>query len=62
MKLDEYPVLDNNIAASEVVTPQGIERLIYDTVTRGKQHPNEAVFSFLKLATGTKKFAEIVST
>ncbi|MGD2249379.1 MAG: radical SAM protein [Candidatus Methanofastidiosia archaeon] len=60
MKLGEYPVIEDNIFVSEVVTPHRVDRLIYDTVTRGKRHPNEAVFSFLKLATGKLTFKEII--
>lgn len=56
---DKYPILEDNISASEVITPQGSEILIYDTVTQAKNYANKATFNFLTLATGMKTFEEI---
>ncbi|KYK32426.1 MAG: radical SAM protein [Theionarchaea archaeon] len=59
MELTTYPMLEDHISASEVITPQGNEILIYNTITGKKKYPNRAVFNFLKLATGTRTFREI---
>jgi len=59
MELNNYPVLEDHISVSEIVTPQGSELLIYDTVTGVKKYPNRAVFNFLRLTTGTRTFGEI---
>lgn len=56
---NKYPILEDHVSASEVITPHGSELLIYDTVTGTKKYPNRATFNFLKLATGTKMFKEI---
>lgn len=56
----KYPVLANHISASEVITPQGSELLLYDTITGAKKYPNRAVFDFLTLANGGHTFEEIV--
>lgn len=60
MQLEEYPVLKDHIHASEVITPQGSELLIYDTVTETGRHPDKATFNFLTLASGTKSFQQII--
>lgn len=58
--MNEYPVLEDHISASEVITPHGSDLLIYDTVTGMKKHCNRAVMDFLKLATGTNTFKDII--
>lgn len=60
MELAKYPVLEDHISATEVVTPQGRDLLIYDTTTRMKKQANAAVFDFLRLATGETTFQQIV--
>ena len=57
---DRYPVLADYISASEVITPQGSELLLYNTITGAKKYPNRAVFNFLTLATGGNTFERIV--
>lgn len=56
----KYPVLADHVSASEVSTDRGSELLVYNTVTGMKWCPNQAVFSFLTLATGKRSFEEIV--
>lgn len=56
---NKYPILKDHISVSEVITPQGSELLIYDTVTGSEKRPNRSAFDFLSLATGTKTFQEI---
>ena len=60
MELTKYPVLEDHISATEVVTQQGRDLLIYDTLTRTKKRANAAVFDFLRLATGGSTFQQIV--
>lgn len=60
MELTAYPVLEDHISASEVITPERSELLIYDTIRGMKKYPNRAVFNFLQLASGTRTFEEIV--
>lgn len=60
MELTKYPVLEDHISATEVVTQQGRDLLIYDTTTRTKKRANAAVFDFLRLATGESTFQQIV--
>ena len=55
----QYPMLKDHISASEIITPDGSELLIYNTSTGEKKYPNKAVFNFLKLATGRRTFREI---
>jgi radical SAM protein with 4Fe4S-binding SPASM domain len=62
LKLNTYPMLEDHISASEVITSQGSELLIYNTVTGMKTYPNEATFNFLGLATGTAPFGQIMTT
>lgn len=59
MDLAMYPMLDDHISASEIITPEKNELLIYNTITGKKMFPNRAVFNFLKLGLGTKTFQEI---
>lgn len=58
-ELNKYPMLEDHISASEVITPQQSEFLIYDTATGKKTYPNEATFNFLRLATGAASFEQI---
>jgi len=60
MELNKYPMLEDHISASEVITSQGSELLLYDTVTGMKTYPNRATFNFLNLATGTATFEQII--
>lgn len=55
-----YPVLADHIAASEVITPEREDILIYNTETGAKIHPNKATFHFLTLATGARSTRAIV--
>lgn len=55
----QYPMLEDYISASEIITPDGSELLIYNTSTGEKKYPNRAVFNFLGLATGRRTFREI---
>ena len=59
-ELNTYPMLEDHISASEVITSQGSEFLIYNTVTGKKIYPNKATFDFLTLATGTDSFEQII--
>ena len=56
----KYPVLEDHISASEVITPQGSELLIYNTKTGKKSYPNRATFNFVRLATGAATFEQII--
>lgn len=56
----KYPMLADHISASEIITPQQNELLIYNTTTGAKTYPNKATFDFLALATGTKSTEQIV--
>jgi len=56
----KYPVLEDHISASEVITPQGSELLIYNTKTGRKSYPNRATFNFVRLATGAATFEQII--
>lgn len=58
--LHEYPMLEVHISASEIMSGEGSELLIYDTVTGARKRPNKAVFNFLRLATGCNSFEQIV--
>lgn len=62
MELKEYPVLNDHISASEVITPHQRELLVYNTLTGMKTYPNEATFNFLKAATGDAPFDQIIKT
>lgn len=57
--IPKYPVIPDHISASNIVTPEGNEYLLYDTTTGRKHRCNKAVFAFLQLATGEKSFQEI---
>lgn len=59
MDVAQYPLLEEHISASEIITPEKSELLIYNTITGKKMFPNRAVFNFLKLAVGTKTFQEV---
>ncbi len=60
MELTMFPVLEDHISASQIISPGGSELLLYDTVTGARKFPNEAVFNFLNLANGAVSFREIV--
>ncbi len=51
---NKYPMLAGHISASEVITPEGSEVLVYNTLTGIKNRANRATFNFLILATGEK--------
>ena len=54
-----YPMLEDHISVSEVITPEGTELLIFNTITGEKKYPNRAVFNFLVSASGRRTFKEI---
>jgi radical SAM protein with 4Fe4S-binding SPASM domain len=58
--LKKYPVLKNMVSAYEIIKPEGVTRLIYNTVTGKKKRPNEAVMNFFKLATGVNTCEDIL--